>query len=41
MDNLLNNTVFVIEEKDLERLRDLLNYIRELMAILEKALEED
>lgn len=41
MDKILDNTVFVIEEEDLERLRDLLKYIRELMAILEKALEED
>lgn len=38
---VLENTIFVIEEEDLERLRNLMKYIRELMAILEKALEED
>ena len=38
---MLASSMFVLENGDMERLRDLLKYIRELMDILEKSMEEE
>ena len=40
-DTILEKTMFVMEEEDMEHLRNLLKYIRELTDILEKAMEGD